>query len=104
MYNLVLNAYNLFIFRVFLLGINQTRSSTTTAVSQKVNTASKLLIALITLVLLVAAIIVYVELTRKPPEPLRGPIFFSNNYEHDTCKMMPFETRLRLFSFVINFI
>ncbi|XP_073840307.1 peptidoglycan recognition protein LA isoform X1 [Musca autumnalis] len=65
-------------------GINQTRNTSSATVSQKITTTSKLLVALISLVLIVAAIIIYVELTRKPPEPLRGPIFFSNNYEHDT--------------------
>ncbi|XP_013109991.1 peptidoglycan-recognition protein LA isoform X1 [Stomoxys calcitrans] len=64
-------------------GINQSRN-TSNSVSQKVTTTSKLLLVLISLVLIVAGVIVYVELTRKPPETPRGPIYFSNNYEHDT--------------------
>ncbi|XP_037817544.1 peptidoglycan-recognition protein LA isoform X1 [Lucilia sericata] len=66
-------------------GINQTRTTNTASFSQRLTTTSKLLSVLIALVLIVAGIIIYVEVTReKTPHLPRGPIYFGNTYEHDT--------------------
>ncbi|KAM7357889.1 peptidoglycan recognition protein LA isoform 2-T2 [Cochliomyia hominivorax] len=66
--------------------INQTRTTSSNIFSQKLTPASTLLTVLIVLVLIVAGIIIYVEVTREIPHQRlpQGPIFFGNNYEHDT--------------------
>ncbi|XP_030372626.1 peptidoglycan-recognition protein LA [Scaptodrosophila lebanonensis] len=67
-------------------GITSSRSSNTTNVKQRLTRNSLLLITLIVLVVVTASVILYVELSRHRGARAEGdrPIYFGNNYDHDT--------------------